>query len=32
MKDGMLYYPSEIYQALGIKPFAAPPVVSGPAS
>jgi imidazolonepropionase-like amidohydrolase len=32
MKDGMLYYPSEIYQALGVKPFAAPPVVSGPAS
>lgn len=32
MKDGMLYYPSEIYQALGIKPFAAPPAVTGPAS
>jgi len=25
VKDGVIYYPSEIYQALGIKPFAAPP-------
>jgi hypothetical protein len=25
MKDGVIYYPSEIYAALGIKPFAAPP-------
>ncbi len=32
MKDGLLYFPSEIYQALGIKPFTTAPVVSGPAS
>ena len=25
MKDGVIYYPQEIYQALGIRPFAAPP-------
>lgn len=25
MKDGVIYYPSEIYDALGIKPFAPPP-------
>ncbi len=25
MKDGVIYYPSELYQALGVKPFAAPP-------
>lgn len=25
MKDGVIYYPSEIYAAYGIKPFAAPP-------
>jgi imidazolonepropionase-like amidohydrolase len=32
MKDGVLYFPSEIYRALGIEPFASAPVVSGPAS
>ncbi|HEY0684175.1 MAG TPA: amidohydrolase family protein [Steroidobacter sp.] len=32
MKDGLLYFPSEIYQALGIKPFTAAPALSGPAS
>lgn len=32
MKDGLLYFPSEIYQALGIKPFATAPTVSGPAT
>jgi hypothetical protein len=25
MKDGVIYYPSEIYAALGIRPFAPPP-------
>jgi hypothetical protein len=33
MKDGVIYYPEELYEALGIKPFAAPPlVVAGPAA
>lgn len=32
MKDGLLYFPSEIYEALGIKPFAEAAVVSGPAT
>ncbi|MBM0103722.1 amidohydrolase family protein [Steroidobacter sp. S1-65] len=32
MKDGLLYFPSEIYQALGIKPFTTAPTVSGPAT
>jgi hypothetical protein len=30
MKDGVIYYPAEIYQALNIKPFAAPPTVTEP--
>ena len=25
MKDGVIYYPQELYEALGIKPFASPP-------
>jgi imidazolonepropionase-like amidohydrolase len=25
MKDGVIYFPQELYEALGIKPFAAPP-------
>lgn len=25
MKDGVIYYPQELYEALGIKPFAPPP-------
>jgi imidazolonepropionase-like amidohydrolase len=28
MKDGVIYFPQEIYQAYGIKPFAAPPPVT----
>jgi imidazolonepropionase-like amidohydrolase len=32
MKDGLIYFPSEIYQALGIEPFSTPPAVSGPTS
>jgi hypothetical protein len=32
MRDGVLYFPSEIYRALGIEPFASPPPLSGPAS
>jgi imidazolonepropionase-like amidohydrolase len=32
MKDGLLYFPSEIYEALGIKPFAEAAVLSGPTS
>ncbi len=32
MKDGLIYFPSEIYQALGIEPFTTAPAVSGPAS
>ncbi|MDB5365054.1 MAG: amidohydrolase [Rhodospirillales bacterium] len=31
MKDGVIYFPREIYQALNIKPFAAPPSVTEPA-
>ncbi|MDB5672188.1 MAG: amidohydrolase [Alphaproteobacteria bacterium] len=31
MKGGILYYPAEIYEALGIAPFAAPPAVQAPA-
>lgn len=27
---GAIYYPAEIYRALGIRPFALPPAVSGP--
>jgi hypothetical protein len=27
MRGGVAYYPSEIYQAIGIKPFAAPPTL-----
>jgi hypothetical protein len=30
MKDGVIYYPQEIYESLGIKPFAAPPSVEEP--
>jgi Amidohydrolase family len=30
LKDGVIYYPSEIYQALNIKPFAAAPAVTPP--
>jgi hypothetical protein len=28
MKDGVIYFPQEIYQAYGIKPFAAPPPIT----
>jgi hypothetical protein len=31
MKDGVIYYPKEIYESLGIKPFALPPPLT-PAS
>jgi hypothetical protein len=30
MKDGVIYYPQEIYQAIGTKPFAAPPRLTAP--
>jgi Amidohydrolase family len=30
MKDGVIYYPQEIYQAIGIKPFASPPLLTAP--
>jgi hypothetical protein len=30
MKDGVIYYPQEIYQAIGIRPFAAPPPITMP--
>jgi hypothetical protein len=30
MKDGVIYYPQEIYQAIGIKPFASPPPLTVP--
>jgi hypothetical protein len=30
MKDGVIYFPQEIYEALNIKPFAAPPSVTEP--
>lgn len=29
VKDGAIYFPSEIYQAVGIRPFTAPPAVTG---
>jgi Amidohydrolase family len=32
MKHGVIYYPSEIYEALGIKPFAPPPPLTPPRS
>lgn len=32
VKDGVVYYPSELHTALGITPFAAPPRVTLPAS
>ena len=32
MKDGVIYYPSEIYGELGIKPFALPPPLTPPRS
>jgi len=31
MKDGVIYYPQETYEALGIKPFSLPPPLT-PAS
>jgi hypothetical protein len=30
MKDGVIYYPQEIYKAIGIKPFASPPPLTVP--
>jgi imidazolonepropionase-like amidohydrolase len=30
LKDGAVYYPSEIYSALGVAPFADPPPVIAP--
>ena len=30
MKEGVIYYPNEIYEELGIKPFATIPSLSGP--
>jgi hypothetical protein len=30
MKDGVIYYPQELYQAVGIKPFAPPPPLTTP--
>jgi hypothetical protein len=30
MKDGVIYYPQEIYQAIGIRPFASPPPLKAP--
>jgi hypothetical protein len=30
MKDGVIYYPQEIYEAIGIKPFASPPPLRPP--
>jgi hypothetical protein len=30
MKDGVIYYPQELYQAMGIKPFAPPPSLKTP--
>jgi hypothetical protein len=30
MKGGVIYYPQEIYQAIGIKPFAPPPLLTAP--
>jgi len=33
LKNGVVYYPKELYEALGIRPFAAPPpLVSAPAA
>nr|WP_183987225.1 amidohydrolase family protein [Sphingomonas jinjuensis] len=32
MHDGAIYYPAEIYQRLGIAPFAAPPKATAPAT
>jgi Amidohydrolase family len=32
MKNGVIYYPQELYQAIGIKPFAPPPPLSSPRS
>lgn len=29
VKDGAIYFPSEIYQAVGIRPFTTPPVITG---
>jgi hypothetical protein len=29
MKDGVIYYPKELYESLGIRPFASPPAVIG---
>jgi len=32
MKEGVVYYPAEIYEALGIKRFRSPPVVTTPSA
>ena len=32
MKDGSIYFPSELYDAVGIRPFAAPPDMTVPAA
>jgi hypothetical protein len=32
VKDGVVYYPSEIYPEFGIRPFATAPKVSQPAA
>jgi hypothetical protein len=29
VKDGAIYFPSEIYQAVGIRPFTTPPAIAG---
>jgi hypothetical protein len=29
VKDGAVYFPSEIYQAVGIRPFTTPPAIAG---
>lgn len=29
VKDGTIYFPSEIYQAIGIRPFTTPPAITG---
>lgn len=31
VKDGVVYFPSELYAAYGIKPFSTPPRVDEPA-
>ena len=32
MKDGVIYYPQEIYAELGIKPFGLPPAITSGAT